>query len=254
MKWDIKQKPWLRVAVMAGCALALAGALAALVILVIVPAAKYGKAGKLLSRGEYADAYDAYDLLGGYRDAAARKAKLQEDALASRAAQTMELGGYVWLVLEERDGKALLLLRDILEKRPYHEPEQKVTWEACQLRGWLNGAFYQSFDPPIRARIVEMAVANRPNAQYRTKAGNDTVDYIFLLSLAQAKLYFPDDAARAARNADGSGAWWWLRSPGLSPRTAAIVTSEGALGTAGSGVDYYDRGVRPAMWVTAEKE
>jgi len=44
--------------------------------------------------------------------------------------------------------------------------------------------------------------------------------------------------------------FWWLRSPGLDPIVAAVVTSDGSLGYAGSGVNYTTRHVRPAMWVT----
>ena len=247
-----QKKPWARIAVIGGGALALAGALAALAVFVMIPAAKYGKAEKLQSQGEYAEAYDAYDRMGDYRGAAALKDKLRDDIVASRSAETMEFGAYEWLVLEERGGKALLLMKDVLEKRPYHETEESVAWEACDLRSWLNGAFYNSFGGAERARIAETAVVNSRNTDYGTKAGSDTGDYIFLLSLAEAKLYFPDDDARAACNEDGSASWWWLRSPGMETYTAAIVTGDGALGSAGSGVNYYDRGVRPAMWVTIE--
>ena len=250
---------WKKAAVITAVALAAAAGLVSLIIWVIVPAAKYGKANSLEKQGDAAGACDVFDRLGGYRDAAGRKEKLQAAAAASRTAETMDFGGYRWLVLEERGGSALLLMRDILEKRPYNEAEgdmeKRTSWEDCTLRAWLNGAFYGRFSQADRERIVETAVQGSGNREYGSKAGKGTQDRIFLLSLEEAKLYFPDDAARAARAPDGGrAAWWWLRSPGLEDNLAAVVTADGNLGYAGSGVNYYDRGVRPAMWVTMQQE
>jgi len=242
--WD-----WKRLAVAAGIALAAAAALVAVAVWVIAPAVKYSRADSLARQGDNAGAYDVLDRLGRYRGAVKRKTGLQAAAMGSRSAENMSFGGYEWLVLEERDGMALLLLEVIEEKLPYNEAGTKTSWESCALRAWLNGAFYNSFDEAHRARIAHTAVINSKNAEYRTRAGGDTTDYIFLLSLEEAKLYFADDAARAARSRDGRAAWWWLRSPGMDTTEAAVVLSDGSLGYAGSGVNYYDRGVRPAMWV-----
>jgi len=243
---------WKKLAVMAGIALAAVAGIVLLVIFVAVPAAKYGKAGALERRGDRAAACDAFDRLGGYRNAQARKQKLQDEVIATRSVQRMAFGGHSWLVLEERDGRALLLLEVIEEKQPFDEPGSQASWEACTLRGWLNGAFYRSFGQAERARIAETAVVNSGNAEYRIKGGGVTRDHIFLLSLEEAKLYFPDDAARVGRSRDGRAAWWWLRSPGMAARLAAVVAGDGTLGAVGNDVDYYDRGVRPAMWVTMQ--
>lgn len=250
---------WKKAAVIAAIALAAAAGLASLSIWVIAPAAKYGKANSLEKQGDAVGACEAFDRLGGYRDAAGRKEKLQAAAAASRTAETMDFGGYRWLVLEERGGSALLLMWDILEKRPYNETEggmgKRTSWEDCTLRAWLNGAFYSSFSQADRERIVETAIQGSGNREYRIKAGKGTQDRIFLLSLEEANLYFTNDAARVARVPDGGrAAWWWLRSPGFEGFLAAVVAADGGLGYAGSGVNYYDRGVRPAMWVTMQQE
>ena len=246
------KKKWVKIAIIAAIALVAAAGLAALTIWVVIPAVNYSKADTLMAEGDYPAAFDAFDRLGDYRDAQARKGKVQQEVIGARASDTLEFGGYEWLVLEQRDNKALLLMKDILEKRPYNESNLQITWEGCTLRMWLNGQFYEAFSQADRARIVETTVVNSPNPQSGTAAGGDTKDHVFLLSLTEAKLYFASDATRAATNVDGTAAWWWLRSPGLEPFLAAIVGSEGAVGYAGSSVNYYDRGVRPAMWVTAE--
>ena len=238
-------RPWMRAVLIAATALAAAAA----AVFVAAPLAQYGKASALQDKGDVAGAYEALDRMGGYRNAIERKAQLQAGVVSSRSAETMDFGGYSWLVLEERGGRALLLLKDVLEPRPYNEALTDTGWEACTLRAYLNGTFYNSFSAADRARIIETAVINSNNAQTGAKAGNDTRDYIFLLSLAEAKLYFTTDSARAARDSRGTAAWWWLRSPGLEPMLAATVGSDGAPGYAGSGVNYTTRGVRPAMWV-----
>ena len=250
----MKTKSWKRIAIIGAIALAAAAGLAALAIFVAAPAIRYGKAGSLQSRGDAAGAYEAYDRMGGYGQAQANKEKLQEEVIASRSADSMDFGGYTWLILEERDGKTLLLLRDALDPQPYNEALTASSWESCTLRVYLNEIFYNSIPEADRARIAETAVLNSSNAENGTKAGSDTVDHVFLLSLAQAKLYFPDDAARVARGGRGAHVGWWLRSPGMEPITAAIVGSDGAVGYYGTGVNAANRYVRPAMWIAAAEQ
>ena len=239
----------------AAAAVLAAAGLAALAIWVIAPAVQYGRAVSMEQKDNTAGAYDLYDRLGDYRDAPEAAKRLQDEVIASCAEKTMAFAGYDWLVLEQRAGKALLLMRDILEKRPFDEAaddaETKALWEACTLRAWLNGTFYKNLPAADRARIAETALVNGRNGDYGTRAGGDSLDFVFLLSLEQAKLYFPDDAARVAKDPGGNAAWWWLRSPGEKAGLAAVVDRAGALGSAGSGVNYYDRGVRPAIWIVS---
>jgi hypothetical protein len=248
----MKKVSWKRAAVIGAVALAAAAGLAALVIFVAVPFGKYSKAGSLEKKGDVAGAYDAYDRMGDYGDAAERKDALRARVAASRSAETMDFGGREWLVLEERDGKALLLLKDILEARPFNEAQSDTSWETCTLRVYLNGKFYQGFQAGERARVAETAVRNSGNAQFGEKAAAETRDHVFLLSLEEAKLYFAGDDARVARDSRGAVSYWWLRSPGPEPIVAATVGSDGALGYAGTWVSNGTRGVRPALWVAMD--
>jgi predicted small secreted protein len=97
-----------------------------------------------------------------------------------QAGEAVYFGGYYWMVLEVKDGKALILSSEILTKLPYH-PERNVdiTWEKCDLRATLNGPFFNSFSAEDRARIVETKIVNNDNPRYGTPGGRDTNDKIF---------------------------------------------------------------------------
>jgi hypothetical protein len=191
--------------------------------------------------------------------------------------ETMEFAGATWLVLERKDGMALVVSEYVLDNKRYHDTSDYVTWETCSLRAWLNGEYYQSFGAEDRARIALTTVVNKDNPwYYEESAGNpyapaggaDTQDYIFLLSLEEVVGYFGDSgqlakrpleargivdiysASRLARDSDSGYAHsWWLRSPGSSARHAALQHFDGELSVGGQEVNTSSNGVRPAMWV-----
>ena len=252
----MKQKPRLLAVVLAGGVLILAGVVL-LSIFVIYPntrAGQFARANALLA-DDPAGAFDAFDRLGNYRDAQDRARQIQADIFASRTAETMEFGDRDWLVLEERGDNTLLLLQYVLPARVYHEAMMDITWEYSNIRQYLNSTFLNGFDEADRARIIETALFNRDSVDYGTYGGGDTLDHVFLLSLAEANLYFANAEDRIGRvDTRGSNRTWWLRSPGLYPYLAATVVTDGTLGLTGSPVDgaWGMRYVRPALWVAAD--
>ena len=95
-----------------------------------------------------------------------------------------------WIVLDVRDGKALLMSRYGLDVQPYSTVGD-VSWETCTLRAWLNGEFLNTaFTAQEAAAIAETTVDNGEGQAYVEKwgygsdgdASNDTVDRIYLLS------------------------------------------------------------------------
>ena len=159
-----------------------------------------------------------------------------------------------WQVLAKTDDRMLVISRYGLETRPYHNTDQDITWADSDLRAWLNGTFYDTaFTTDEKARIIE--VVNQ-NPDYNTK------DKVFLLSLDEAQKYFKNDDARECQptyHAKQNGAYegvrnhsthWWLRSPGYTGNTAAVILWDGAVHSTGLKVTGDTVTVRPAMWVT----
>jgi hypothetical protein len=161
----------------------------------------------------------------------------------------MTFAGYFWYVLDIQDGRALLMSEDILLESVYHTAMTHVTWEKSAIRDYLNGSFYQAmFSEEQKARIVQTRLVNSDNPDDGTTGGNDTDDNVFLLSLEETHRYLSWHQLQAV-NSDGSVVGWWLRSPGGSGDTAAIVLSDGFIASFGDAVDGV-RGIRPALWLT----
>lgn len=195
----------------------------------------------------------------------------EQDGDAANGAEAVE-----WLVLDVTDGKALLLSRYGLEAMPYNATEEAMTWENCSLRKWLNGAFYETaFSAEERDKVVLSKVLNNADANAGIDGGNDTEDYVFLLSVEEAKMYFCEDTVveggrnynteRAAKPSAyaatkpltivTNGSWYdgsspyWLRTPGVANHIAAVVDYNGEIYAFGHGVSEPKDMVRPAVWV-----
>jgi hypothetical protein len=115
-------------------------------------------------------------------------------AVSSKNFETIQFGAYQWRVLERKGDTALVITEQLLAQRFWHEKMDDVKWEACSLRAYLNGEFYNSFSPDDKARIVEVTNEN-PNTKgvgFEITNGNPTKDKIFLLSLDEVLRYFGD--------------------------------------------------------------
>ncbi|MCR5137747.1 MAG: DUF6273 domain-containing protein [Oscillospiraceae bacterium] len=173
-------------------------------------------------------------------------------------------GAHLWLGNEKTPWRvlhvdweaetALLIAEKPVCKRAYHEKDTEITWEACDLRKWLNGEYYENtFSEEEKAAILECELKNSDNPQYGTEGGNDTRDRVFLLSIEEAEKYFKDDRDRA------TGACWWLRSPGRYGFYVALVFGDGSVYDVGS-VNYFGNcvnfryGVRPALKINLKSD
>ncbi|MCL2234991.1 MAG: DUF6273 domain-containing protein [Defluviitaleaceae bacterium] len=160
----------------------------------------------------------------------------------------VEFGRFDWRVLMLVKGnRALLISNQILEKRAYHgdfeattRAERSITWEKSALRQYLNGRFLEGFDKKERSRIV--ATRNV------TAGSEDTNDYVFLLSLEEARTTIKGNPDRSA-DYEGKPSTWWLRSPGRDQNRAIMVYGDGHIYVRGTNVKDNDGGVRPVLWI-----
>lgn len=175
-----------------------------------------------------------------------------------------------WLVLDIKDGKALLISELLLDVKPYHYKKEAITWENSSIRRWLNNEFInKAFNSQEKSRIILTLLDNWDNPKYGTNAGNDTKDKVFLLSLDEVQKYLPNQNQRAIATTEytqkqgaiickeaycgergfyGNG-WWWLRSPGYYQDSAAVVLINGAVIDNGRLVHSHHYAVRPALWI-----
>lgn len=195
----------------------------------------------------------------------------------------ISLNGYSWLVLHIQNNTALMITEHIIEQRAYHDKSGDTTWADCELRKYLNGAFYETFSGTDQAKIVSVTNKNLDNPWYGSKGGEDTQDNIFLLSVEDVVCkYFGDssnllfnpgknqkywfqrkDKNNSKRKAsyDGYGWWWWLRTPGRANNRVVYIWDDGNIGIQGNGTFKYSSntvhpltsdncgGVRPALWL-----
>ncbi|MDR2688051.1 MAG: DUF6273 domain-containing protein [Oscillospiraceae bacterium] len=153
------------------------------------------------------------------------------------------------------NNRALLLSEDIIDKKPYDDvsyeewkkASYRITWAECSLQKYLNGTFYESFGKD-KERIEPTPNENPDNPEYGTKGGSRSTDKVFLLSIDEARRYFRNDNERKAKF-NGSGFWWWLRSPGFTQYGAAFVDGDGNVCLGGNPVNFDAGGVRPALWL-----
>ena len=149
-----------------------------------------------------------------------------------------------WKVIDQRGRMRMLLAEKPVTHRPYHGTPTDTSWKECDLRAWLNREFLEmAFTPLERTKITAVRVENLRSAKYYTNAGLNTMDRVYVLSVAEAEKYLPTEAERA-----GDG-WWWLRSPGSNLFSAVAVYDDGTLYEFGIHVHYDNGGVRPVMWV-----
>ena len=248
---------------------------------------KYNDAIALMDAGKHDEAYSAFIELGDYKDASEKAGDIRLQKTKDQL-KNIKVGNYInfgayeqdnntsngkedveWLVLEIKDGKALVISYYALDCKPYNTSYTDVTWETSTLRKWLNNDFLNSaFSADEKAMIPTVSVSADKNRYYSTNPGNATQDQVFLLSIPEVNKYFADSEIIpyserhcvptdfAVANGDGesdSGNYqWWLRSPGGSQDNAAFVTNDsfGFVSEYGYDVDDDTIAVRPAIWIS----
>ena len=179
-----------------------------------------------------------------------------------------------WTILEEKDGKALILCDMIIEAMAYDSAKDN-NYENSDIRAWLNADFINTAFSDLQKEIIATTLVknDKEGTGYGESArfyGNNTNDKVFLLSRVEVKSYGfstsgdTQDPARqkkatayaiakgAYADANG-GAWWWLRTPAphAEDKTRADLAHTIKInGTLNNGTsDQTTGGVVPAMWI-----
>ena len=168
-----------------------------------------------------------------------------------------------WIVLDVKNGKALLLSKYVLDFKKYNNSYTSVTWENCSLRKWLNGSFInKAFSTNDQSIILSTDVKADKNPKFNTDPGVSTTDKVFLLSVNEANMFFSSNAERACKptkaamanrlhDSDNGNCRWVLRTPGKFSYYATGVRVDGSVYDNGFEVDI-KRGIRPAIWVKTD--
>ena len=187
----------------------------------------------------------------------------EQDGDTTNGAEAIE-----WIVLENGSDGVLCVSRYVLDCKRYHEKKEDVTWETCNLREWMNGAFLnEAFSGEEQSQIRESSLTNPENSLQKTSGGNDTKDRVFCLSVEEVRQYFEFEtwndttmygtssalaatptAYATANGVKADNSTWWLRGPGQGLNAACVVDTAGTAGYAMSNyVDSGFYGVRPAL-------
>lgn len=178
-----------------------------------------------------------------------------------------------WRVLSVDGNDAFVWSDKILDCKRYHSVHEDVTWEKCEVRGWLNNDFLNTaFSTSEISAIKDTKVINDGNVDWNMDASNDTYDKVYLLSITEAKNisygfspnYKENDTGRrglptqysiekgiyVSKHEEWKG--WsstWLRSPGRDSSEAAYISQSGYIIQGGGWVNNYETGIRPVMHI-----
>ena len=166
-----------------------------------------------------------------------------------------------WIVLEVKEGKALIISKYILDAKSFHNRFEDTTWEESSIRSWLNNTFLSSAFNAVESNIISLTnISNDKNGVYNIPSGNATQDRIFLLNIAEFKQYFTEWGswncewtAYALSKVDICFGDWWLRTSEEAANKVSYVDEKDGIVYSGDFVSGDDGGVRPAMWIEINK-
>lgn len=186
-----------------------------------------------------------------------------------------------WLVLEKEGNRALLISLFNVNVYPFMTDDEYfeivdrgelVCWKSSTVRTWLNEGLYQwIFTEKEKSCVCESVIHTPDNPIYGTDGGEDTTDYLFLLSIEEAEKYFPTDEARKTQIVPDVDIEqydlmpgthilnttdyydWWLRSPGEAEGYFAGIGRFGDIMVEGQWRSDEEVSIRPAMWVDLNK-
>ncbi len=207
---------------------------------------RYQKGLALMDDEDYKNAKKAFEAAGDYKDSDQLKVKMEKLYIKnSEIGDTINIGGSKWRIIDIQGNQALLLKDLALPGMAYNSKKGDVTWEQSSLRNWLNTEFLeQNFTKAEKENIVLTGVINNDNPLYGTDGGNDTQDYVYLLSIDELNQY-KDFIPELKSNS-------WLRSPGNQQSSTAFLSVNGLPMEYGYEATSKEFRVKPVMWFNLE--
>ena len=135
--------------------------------------------------------------------------------------ESVEFAGYTWLVLERKDGKALLLKDTVIDITTEAGFDKNLfinsrysehNWETNPYRQWVRENFYERLTQDAKSKILLTDVRNSGiHSWFGGNGGNDTQDYVFFLSDQETVKYFGDSGKYSQGNSQGFMSWGKLK-------------------------------------------
>jgi len=176
-----------------------------------------------------------------------------------------------WLVLDKKDNQIMVISKYAFDCQAYNNTFYKMKLENSAVYKWLNGDFYKLFFNDEEKNIIAGTYIDDEDRLHTVKIADKQESKLFLLSVDEAKKYFPEAENRRARitlHGKRKVMWvsfdvyahWWLRTPSLDKvageshvdYTGEIQRHGGTVMSNGYDVFYDHYGVRPAMHLTLE--
>ena len=189
-----------------------------------------------------------------------------------------------WRVIDKKDNVVTLLSDRTIDCAPFHEEYESVSWSSSSLRRWLNdgnkGFLSKAFNENEGKAIVKTLIENKPNQDYRYPSGENTEDYVYILSNDEvfasdkgnqygfyAASGHDDPAKRFASStyAKFHGTWWspvgpykgnsfwFMRTSGYNGYSITYICDFGYIYHRGTAVNCDDSGILPVINVDISK-
>lgn len=172
-----------------------------------------------------------------------------------------------WFVVDEDGDRLFVMTYRCIEVAIFYHKRVSRYWGNSTLREWMNSIWIdQLFTPEEKSHILLTTVTNT-NPHSVPGAGDDTLDYIYLMSRKECMQYFPEQEDRVAwptAHAVAQGCTvskktgstrWWLRTPGARKCDIQGIRIDGRYTSYGmQDVDWPTNCLRPVMWITWDED
>lgn len=238
-----------------------------------------------VERGDYADSADLIKLLCSdslvsscKNNFAVRPAATLDAGLKScRPWDIVEFGSYSqidpaptpikWIVLNNSNGRILLLSQYVLAFKPFHHHGFKdAAWSDCSLRGWLNTSFLQTAFTRLEASLILRQPVIRQSIS--SKESLNSTDGVRLLTAEELQTYGRErllgvEAVPFALPPETRGdnlhyhrSWIvlddFIDGDGKNCCLRVVDDSDDTLETSALVTPFFDEGVRPVITICVE--